>query len=264
MGWPRPGLAMVSLGSGCSCCSCLVNWGQRLPQFGAIGPGSPQPLVFVSKTGGDGEASSGGRGDCERQPGCSSGPFFPLFSPTGSTLTPPFCTFQRFSPSHARPSPPFSDKLSRSLALLLLGGLLFPSLAASPFVPSFFLSFHFSLSQSPLSLLPLFSVLFPLSPSVLLSYSILSSIQPKHIATLYFRIFASHSHTFILTTSPFSIPSLFSPTNTHHTTSNMPEDAPYDPYIPSGEAAPAQGAGGSRTQALQAVSFFYLRFICIL
>ncbi|ERS99973.1 hypothetical protein HMPREF1624_03342 [Sporothrix schenckii ATCC 58251] len=33
----------------------------------------------------------------------------------------------------------------------------------------------------------------------------------------------------------------------------MPEDAPYDPYIPSGEAAPAQGAGGgSRTQALQA------------
>ncbi|CAK7231156.1 Vesicle membrane receptor protein (v-SNARE) [Sporothrix curviconia] len=32
----------------------------------------------------------------------------------------------------------------------------------------------------------------------------------------------------------------------------MPEDAPYDPYIPSGEAAPAPGAGGSRTQALQA------------
>ncbi|OAA60422.1 hypothetical protein SPI_05546 [Niveomyces insectorum RCEF 264] len=32
----------------------------------------------------------------------------------------------------------------------------------------------------------------------------------------------------------------------------MPEDAPYDPYIPSGQAAPAQNAGGSRTQALQA------------
>ncbi|KIH91627.1 hypothetical protein SPBR_09097 [Sporothrix brasiliensis 5110] len=36
----------------------------------------------------------------------------------------------------------------------------------------------------------------------------------------------------------------------------MPEDAPYDPYIPSGEAAPAQGAGGgSRTQALQAFAY---------
>ncbi len=34
----------------------------------------------------------------------------------------------------------------------------------------------------------------------------------------------------------------------------MPEDAPYDPYIPSGQAAPAQGAGNARTQALQAVS----------
>ncbi|TDZ21004.1 Synaptobrevin-like protein 1 [Colletotrichum orbiculare MAFF 240422] len=37
----------------------------------------------------------------------------------------------------------------------------------------------------------------------------------------------------------------------------MPEDAPYDPYIPSGQAAAAapqqQGAGGNaRTQALQA------------
>ncbi|KAK2075357.1 hypothetical protein P8C59_009488 [Phyllachora maydis] len=36
----------------------------------------------------------------------------------------------------------------------------------------------------------------------------------------------------------------------------MPEEAPYDPYIPSGQSAPqkgAQGAGGnSRTQALQA------------
>ncbi|CCF32244.1 synaptobrevin [Colletotrichum higginsianum] len=35
----------------------------------------------------------------------------------------------------------------------------------------------------------------------------------------------------------------------------MPEDAPYDPYIPSGQAAPQQqgGAGGNaRTQALQA------------
>lgn len=39
----------------------------------------------------------------------------------------------------------------------------------------------------------------------------------------------------------------------------MPEqqDAPYDPYIPSGQTAPQQdGAGGNaRTQALQAVSF---------
>ena len=36
----------------------------------------------------------------------------------------------------------------------------------------------------------------------------------------------------------------------------MPEEAPYDPYIPSGQAAPGQqGAGGTaRTQALQAVS----------
>lgn len=38
----------------------------------------------------------------------------------------------------------------------------------------------------------------------------------------------------------------------------MPEqqDAPYDPYIPSGQSAPQQdGAGGNaRTQALQAVS----------
>lgn len=38
----------------------------------------------------------------------------------------------------------------------------------------------------------------------------------------------------------------------------MPEDAPYDPYIPSGQAAGGaqqQGAGGNaRTQALQAVS----------
>jgi len=32
----------------------------------------------------------------------------------------------------------------------------------------------------------------------------------------------------------------------------MPEEAPYDPYIPSGQAAPAQGAGNPRTQALQA------------
>jgi len=31
------------------------------------------------------------------------------------------------------------------------------------------------------------------------------------------------------------------------------EEAPYDPYIPSGQAAPQQGAGGNaRTQALQA------------
>jgi hypothetical protein len=37
----------------------------------------------------------------------------------------------------------------------------------------------------------------------------------------------------------------------------MPEDAPYDPYIPTGQAAPQQGAGGNaRTQALQAVSVF--------
>lgn len=37
----------------------------------------------------------------------------------------------------------------------------------------------------------------------------------------------------------------------------MPDqDAPYDPYIPSGQAEPQQqGAGGNqRTQALQAVS----------
>jgi len=34
----------------------------------------------------------------------------------------------------------------------------------------------------------------------------------------------------------------------------MPEDAPYDPYIPSGQAAPAGGQGNARTQALQAVS----------
>lgn len=30
-------------------------------------------------------------------------------------------------------------------------------------------------------------------------------------------------------------------------------EAPYDPYIPSGQAAPAQGAGATRTQQLQAV-----------
>jgi hypothetical protein len=36
----------------------------------------------------------------------------------------------------------------------------------------------------------------------------------------------------------------------------MPEqDAPYDPYIPSGQAPAAQqGTGNARTQALQAVS----------
>lgn len=43
----------------------------------------------------------------------------------------------------------------------------------------------------------------------------------------------------------------------------MPEEAPYDPYIPSGQSAPqkgAQGAGGnSRTQALQAVRTSDLR-----
>lgn len=35
----------------------------------------------------------------------------------------------------------------------------------------------------------------------------------------------------------------------------MPDEAPYDPYIPSGQAggAPQQGAGNARTQALQAV-----------
>jgi len=33
----------------------------------------------------------------------------------------------------------------------------------------------------------------------------------------------------------------------------MPEDAPYDPYIPSGQGAPQQQpAGNARTQALQA------------
>lgn len=38
----------------------------------------------------------------------------------------------------------------------------------------------------------------------------------------------------------------------------MPEDAPYDPYIPSGQAAPQQGAGGNaRTQALQAVRYLF-------
>ena len=38
-------------------------------------------------------------------------------------------------------------------------------------------------------------------------------------------------------------------------TVTMPEDAPYDPYIPSGQAAPQQqAAGNARTQALQAVS----------
>ncbi|KAK3330607.1 synaptobrevin [Apodospora peruviana] len=31
----------------------------------------------------------------------------------------------------------------------------------------------------------------------------------------------------------------------------MPEDAPYDPYIPSGQPGPQQGAGNARTQALQ-------------
>jgi vesicle-associated membrane protein 4 len=38
------------------------------------------------------------------------------------------------------------------------------------------------------------------------------------------------------------------------TTANMSnQDAPYDPYIPSGQSAPQQGAGGNpRTQALQA------------
>ena len=46
----------------------------------------------------------------------------------------------------------------------------------------------------------------------------------------------------------------------------MPEqqDAPYDPYIPSGQAAPQQqGAGGNaRTQALQAVSLHVI-FCCV-
>ncbi|KAL1882052.1 hypothetical protein VTK73DRAFT_2766 [Phialemonium thermophilum] len=32
----------------------------------------------------------------------------------------------------------------------------------------------------------------------------------------------------------------------------MPEDAPYDPYIPSGQAASQQTTGNARTQALQA------------
>ena len=36
------------------------------------------------------------------------------------------------------------------------------------------------------------------------------------------------------------------------------EEAPYDPYIPSGQAAPQQGAGNARTQALQAVGAFDL------
>ncbi|GKT62674.1 LOW QUALITY PROTEIN: synaptobrevin [Colletotrichum tofieldiae] len=42
----------------------------------------------------------------------------------------------------------------------------------------------------------------------------------------------------------------------------MPEDAPYDPYIPSGQAAPQQqgGSGGNaRTQALQALRCFCRR-----
>ena len=35
----------------------------------------------------------------------------------------------------------------------------------------------------------------------------------------------------------------------------MPEqDAPYDPYIPSGQSAQNQQGGNARTQALQAVS----------
>jgi len=37
------------------------------------------------------------------------------------------------------------------------------------------------------------------------------------------------------------------------------QDAPYDPYIPSGQQGgqgQQQGGGNSRTQALQAVSFF--------
>jgi hypothetical protein len=40
----------------------------------------------------------------------------------------------------------------------------------------------------------------------------------------------------------------------------MPEEAPYDPYIPSGGQPPAaqQGAGNARTQALQAVSLIFL------
>jgi hypothetical protein len=43
----------------------------------------------------------------------------------------------------------------------------------------------------------------------------------------------------------------------------MPEqEAPYDPYIPSGQAGAQQGAGGNaRTQALQAVSCFFDVFI---
>lgn len=52
---------------------------------------------------------------------------------------------------------------------------------------------------------------------------------------------------------------LLSKKQKHQQTDKMPEnqDAPYDPYIPSGQTAPQQqGAGGNaRTQALQAVSF---------
>ena len=40
----------------------------------------------------------------------------------------------------------------------------------------------------------------------------------------------------------------------------MPEEAPYDPYIPAGgQGGQAQGAGNARTQALQAVSQDSLR-----
>lgn len=42
----------------------------------------------------------------------------------------------------------------------------------------------------------------------------------------------------------------------------MPEDAPYDPYIPAGQSGASQGQGNARTQALQAVSLRWIPSAC--
>lgn len=54
MAWPRPWF-LVSLGPGRSCCSCLAN-SCRIWRYWV--QAAPQPLVFVSKTGGGGEGFS--------------------------------------------------------------------------------------------------------------------------------------------------------------------------------------------------------------
>ena len=115
---------------------------------------------------------------------------------------------------------------------------------ASPLVPfPFFLFLPFVFSPSLLSL--------SLSPSLHLPNSTIQ--YTRRTARILYSLFRV---TFRLA-SVHDLVILFSPTHTNTHPPKMPEEAPYDPYIPSGQAAPAQGAGGSRTQALQAVGSIF-------